>query len=93
MSPKLDLGGHLSYITGGSRGIGLACMEALAEAGSDVAFCSTSDQQALDDIAKEIEQKYSVSCLGIQCDVREPEQVKLAYKLVNKQFGRLDILV
>lgn len=68
-------------------------METLAEAGSDIAFCSTTDQLRLDDVATEIEQKYSVACLGIQCDVREPEQVKLAYKRVNKRFGRLDVLV
>ncbi|MEM8499282.1 MAG: SDR family NAD(P)-dependent oxidoreductase [Pseudomonadota bacterium] len=93
MSTKIDLSGRLSYVTGGARGIGRACVETLADAGSDVAFCSTLDQAILDDIAGEIAQKYSVSCVGIQCDVREPEQVKRAFKHVNKTFGRLDVLI
>lgn len=93
MSTKLDLGGQLAYVTGGSRGIGLACVRAFAAAGADVAFCARSDAEQLQALAAEIGEEFGVQTLALRCDVADAEQVKASFKSLQKQFGRLDVFV
>jgi 3-oxoacyl-[acyl-carrier protein] reductase len=70
-----------ALVTGGSRGIGLACARSLAAAGHRVAvtFSSTPvDEPGL---------------LAVKCDVTDPEQVDAAVAQVEEQLGAVEILV
>jgi 3-oxoacyl-[acyl-carrier protein] reductase len=87
------LDGKVAFVTGGSRGIGLAIAHALLEEGARVAITATSDEtlaaasEALKPIAK------AGHLLAIRADVRHHEQVGSAIDAAVRQFGGLDILV
>ncbi len=74
-------------ITGGTRGIGRACVEKFFTQGWNVAVfyrCS-------DDVAKELSEKTGALCL--KCDVSQSEEVKKAILKVVEHFGEIDVLV
>ena len=74
-------------ITGGTRGIGRACVERFANEGWNVAFFYLSSCEK----AKEIEAESGA--FSIQCDVRNSAEVKAAVKKVIDKFGNVDLLV
>lgn len=67
-------------ITGGSRGIGLACAERFAAMGDSVAITYNSTPPP--------EQFF-----GVKCDVTDAGQVETAFKAVEEKFGPVEILV
>jgi len=92
MSMKIDLSDKVAFVTGGNKGIGWACAKVFAQCGASVVICGR-DESLNDQRVNELESDFQVRALGIVCDVSDSEQVKNAYKLIQKQFGRLDILV
>lgn len=74
-------------ITGGTRGIGLACLEKFSAEGWNCAFIYKSS----DDKAKDISSR--LSALAIKCDVSVSSDVKKAISTVIERFGRIDALV
>ncbi len=74
-------------ITGGSRGIGAACVKAFAEASYRVAFLYKSDHDAARAIAN------ATGALPICADVSDAEQVRRAVEAVTDALGTIDILV
>jgi NAD(P)-dependent dehydrogenase (short-subunit alcohol dehydrogenase family) len=84
----MQLSGKVAFITGGSRGIGLATAKALVAQGASVAITGT-DQARLDGAASELGAK----ALGIRADVRDYTQVERAISTAVTRFGGLDILV
>ncbi|KAH9208329.1 hypothetical protein DL95DRAFT_373477 [Leptodontidium sp. 2 PMI_412] len=89
-----DLTGKVSAVTGGTRGIGYAAAEGLAEAGSDVAliYC-TSSQNFVDNVVRKLEQETGVKVRAYQADVRNKSQITQAIEKIAEDFGRLDIVV
>ena len=76
------MNGRVAFVTGASRGAGAAIARAFHAAGAKVALASRSgDDLGLDD------------ALGLECDVRDPEQVQAAVDATVEAFGRLDIVV
>ncbi len=74
-------------ISGGTRGIGRACVEKFISEGDRVAFFyRSSDSQAQ-------ELSCHTGALGIKADVSDPEQVKAAVRSVLEGFGGVDILI
>jgi 3-oxoacyl-[acyl-carrier protein] reductase len=67
-------------ITGGARGIGLACARRFAELGDNVAVTYNTSPPP-DGI------------LGVQCDVTSAESVDAAFKVVEEAFGPVQVLV
>ena len=86
------------FITGGSRGIGLAIAVRAAQDGAKVAIAAkTSDPHpklpgTIFTAAEEINQAGG-EALPIQCDIRDEEQIESAIDKTVKQFGGLDILI
>ncbi|MDE6108578.1 MAG: SDR family oxidoreductase, partial [Oscillospiraceae bacterium] len=76
-----------ALITGGSRGIGAACVRRLTADGCRVAFCYQGSEAAAKALAAE------TGALAIQCDVSDPTQVEKLFDTVLEKFSRLDILV
>lgn len=89
--PKpFNLEGKVALITGGANGLGLAFVEAMAEAGADV-VCADIDTQGLEDAVNKIE-KTGARAKAMVCDVTKEENVKNMIKETVNVFGRLDIL-
>ena len=89
---QFNLTGRTAFITGGSKGLGLAMAAGLASAGADVILVSRhldEAQVAAADLVKE----YGRRALGLAADVASAEQVDAARDAALREFGAIDILV
>ncbi len=82
----------IAVITGGSRGIGRAIAEKLAEQGASIALCATNADRAAEAAAKLAEQ-YGVKTLGLKADVASPADCEAFAEKVIAELGVPDILV
>lgn len=80
--------GRIAFVTGATRGIGLAIAERLADAGAFVIGTATSETGAAS-----ISAKLGARGRGIVLDVTNAEAALAAVNAVVTEFGRIDILV
>ncbi len=74
-------------ITGGSRGIGRACVEKFANEGCEVSFIYNNS----DENAREISSL--TGAFAVKADIGDPEQVRKACTAAIEKMGGIDILV
>ena len=89
---ELGLKGKVALVTGGSRGIGRACVEALAREGVTVVLSYASNAQAAEE-AVAVAKAAGSEAEAIQFDVGNPDACKQAVDDVVKKHGGLHILV
>jgi len=89
---NLDLTGKSVLVTGGTRGIGRAIVEACAEAGARVAFTYRSSIEEATALEQALATK-GVETLVFQGDVAESDAAQEAVSGVLKAWGSLDVLV
>ena len=98
MSAREDLSGLTIFMSGGSRGIGLAIAVAAARLGAGVALLAKTDQPhpklegTIHTAAAEIEAAGG-RALPIVGDVRDEEQVQAAVARTVEELGGVDIVV
>jgi 3-oxoacyl-[acyl-carrier protein] reductase len=86
------LTGKVALVTGGTRGIGKAIVEALAAEGATVGFTYKSSSQAADELAKGLtDAGHRVK--GFQSDASSAADAAAIVEQVLKEFGKIDILV
>lgn len=88
---SLSLVGKVALITGGSRGIGAACVRIFREAGARVAFNFKSRQDAAETLVREC--GGPELCLAAAQELASPEDGRALVRRAVEGFGRLDILV
>jgi NAD(P)-dependent dehydrogenase (short-subunit alcohol dehydrogenase family) len=86
---KCDLTGKTALVTGGGRGIGLACCRAPAGAGAKMIIADLAPQVAA---AGQAEKVAGPAADVYPLDVTKPEQVTACADALNKS-GAVDILV
>lgn len=91
LSQRESLAGKAVFITGGSRGLGLAIALECARRGAQVAICGR-DAGALERAAEQLRATGS-KVVAIHCDVRNRVEAASAVQRVEATLGRLDVLV
>ncbi|MBP2302391.1 SDR family oxidoreductase [Azospirillum picis] len=79
-------------VTGGSRGIGAATARLAAKQGYDVAISFVSDEAAAFAVAADVEAA-GRRALPMRADSADPEQVAQLFAAIDREFGRIDVLV
>ena len=87
-----DLKGRIALVTGGGRGIGRACCEAIAAAGADVVVNYRSNQQAAEETAKLVVST-GRRAMTVRADVSSAEDVARMVADVEEELGPIDLLV
>ena len=88
---ELGLKGKVVLITGGSKGIGLACARAFSSEGARVAIASRS-QDNLDSAKQELA-KEGVAALAVRADLTQVGDAKAMVATVESALGPLDVLI
>ena len=94
----MSLNGKTLFITGASRGIGLAIAKRAARDGANIAIAAKTTEPhpklegTIYTAAAEIE-KAGGHALPIMCDIRDEESVKAAVKQTIEKFGGIDICI
>lgn len=86
-----NLKGKVAVITGASSGLGKQMSKAFAKQGADLAILARRVER-LEELKTELE-KEGVKVLPVKCDVTSSEDIDNAAKAVEKEFGKVDILV
>jgi NAD(P)-dependent dehydrogenase (short-subunit alcohol dehydrogenase family) len=87
-----SLHGKTVFITGGSRGLGLAMAEEFARRGAQIAICAR-DEEELERARQTIEREAGGTVMTFVCDVSDREQVERTVLKVQSHFGAIDVLV
>jgi len=85
------LAGEVALVTGASRGIGRAILDALAQAGATVVGTATSESGA-SGISARLAELGAPGC-GMVLDVRERAACDALIEEVGKRYGKLSVLV
>ncbi|MBV9518144.1 MAG: SDR family oxidoreductase [Hyphomicrobiales bacterium] len=88
---KFKLPGRTALVTGGGRGIGLACVEGLAEAGAKVIIADRDEKLAEEGRAVMKKKGYDPEIVIM--DVTDPARVTKVADETVKRRGKIDILV
>jgi 3-oxoacyl-[acyl-carrier protein] reductase len=88
----MRLAGKIALVTGGSRGIGKAVVQALAQEGAKVAFVYRSNSEAAEQLVSELEldQREAISLQG---DVASKQDADKIVEQVLEKWDKIDILV
>jgi len=79
-------GKKVVLITGGSKGIGLGCVQSFSSNNYNVVFCSRNVEEGL-----KIQREYN--CKFFQCDVSYEEQMKNLIDATISIYGKIDCLI
>lgn len=87
---KLD--NRVAVITGGSRGIGKGIGLAFAKEGADIVFSYQKNEKAAAETVREIE-ALGVRALAVKADSGSEDDVINMRNIVEREFGKINILV
>ena len=88
----IELHDRVSLVTGAARGIGRACADALARAGSRIALVDL-DREGAEAAARDVTTAHGVDARAYACDVRDPAAIRATIDAAAHDFAGLDILV
>jgi 3-oxoacyl-[acyl-carrier protein] reductase len=90
MPVTLDISNKVAVISGGSRGIGAACVRLFAEAGGKVVFNYQKARRQADELSRGVGVD---RCEAVQADLDSADSAKKLIDAAVARFGRVDIVV
>ena len=87
-----SLNGKVALVTGGSRGVGAATVEALARAGAHVVVNYRNKAKRGEEVAAAA-RALGVRSIALQADITDPGQNARMVERTRAELGRLDVLV
>ncbi|MXV52308.1 SDR family oxidoreductase [Pedobacter sp. HMF7647] len=88
----MDFKNKTIVITGASSGIGKACAEEFAKRGANLVL-GARQYVTLCEISQEIEKKFGVKAVAVQCDVAREDDCEQLIKQAVLTFNRVDVLI
>jgi len=88
----MNLKGKFAVITGGSKGIGYAVAEGLAQEGVDLALIARGEER-LKKASEALSEKYRVKVIGIKADVTKMEEIEKSVYEIEKIIDGVDIFI
>ena len=87
-----DLSNRVAVVSGASSGLGQQMARAFARQGANLAILARRIER-LESFKSELEKAYGVKVIAIKCDVTETSDINAAAEQVEKEFGKVDILL
>src|ERR671918_481101 len=84
--------GKVAMVSGASKGIGRAVAEKLAAEGAHLSLCARG-AEALDAVARALEDKHAIACLAHPADLTRGEDIRGWVRATVDRFGGVDVLV
>jgi enoyl-[acyl-carrier protein] reductase III len=82
----------VAFISGGSRGIGLAIAEKLAERGANIVFTYLRSRSDADAAEKHLA-GYKTRVLSLRANMGNEESIGKIFETIKSEFGHLDFLI
>jgi 3-oxoacyl-[acyl-carrier protein] reductase len=89
--PQPDLSGQVALVTGAGRGIGKAIARSLACCGAHVVLAARTKSE-IDAVADDIRLSNGIASAQV-VDLASPEQITELFNGIEREHGRLDILI
>jgi len=89
----MDLHGAVALVTGGNGGLGQRICHALAKEGAHVGVMYAQSRDQAEGVARDLASRHQINAAAFQCDITDGASVERVIGEVQRQFGRLDILV
>ena len=93
MTDPLDFSGKVVLVTGSSRGLGAAMIQAFAKRGARCVVNYIADEKAQNKADAESVAQEIPDALVIACDVTKPDKVDAMMSAISGKLGGLDILI
>ena len=87
-----NLTGQVAVVTGASSGLGKQMARGFAGQGANLVIMARRIER-LEEFKKELEKEFKIKVLELKCDVTSTENINECAEKVEKEFGRVDILV
>jgi NAD(P)-dependent dehydrogenase (short-subunit alcohol dehydrogenase family) len=89
---RLSTFDKVTIVTGGTRGIGLACARVFVRAGASVVICARGKQEG-ETAAAELNSTGPGACHFVACDMTRPDDVRRVVDETVRLHGRIDCLI
>ncbi|RME25598.1 MAG: SDR family oxidoreductase [Candidatus Zixiibacteriota bacterium] len=86
------LKGKVAFVSGGTRGIGLAVAEMLAQQGANVVINYFRSRRTANEAVEKIK-SYGVECYAHRANMGNHEHLPEIFDGIKEKFGKLDILI
>ncbi|MBU1095779.1 MAG: 3-oxoacyl-ACP reductase FabG [Bacteroidetes bacterium] len=88
---EIDFKNKVVLITGGSRGIGAACVKLFADSGAQIAFTYNTNEDAANQIIAGY--NFELKIKAYKVNAADEDNIIECVRAVKNEFGRIDILV
>src|ERR1700733_8422798 len=89
--PAGTFAGSSVFVTGGGTGLGKAIAAEFARLGADLVVASRKAEHL--DAGRAAVEALGANVLGVECDIRDPDDVSAAFDDATTAFGLPDVLI